>query len=96
MGTNISRTIFSLLFLIFAFNVAGQYTVSPGFLPKINVSAKMTERLRFVNGIETRHVLMEDIREEIEYDFRLTEITSALSYKTGAATALVEIGRAHV
>jgi hypothetical protein len=80
---------FIIIILKFVFvSVSGQPGVQLGFLPKINLSVPISERLKSLNSIESRQIVLEDNEADLTHKFVLTEITTMLSIKTGANNAL--------
>lgn len=62
-----------------------QSSFSSGILPKIRISYKLTDQIKWINGIESRQLFIDDTRDEsFGYDFVLTDISSLLSFKVGA------------
>lgn len=62
-----------------------QSSFSSGILPRIRVSTKITDQIKWINGIESRQLLINDSKDDsFGYDYILTDISSLLSFKVGA------------
>ncbi|MBQ0732712.1 DUF2490 domain-containing protein [Aquimarina celericrescens] len=77
------------LFLVFGYSINAQSSFSTGILPRVRVSTKVTEKLKWVNGIESRQLFVDDIKDEsLDYEYVLTDISSLLALKIGAHGAI--------
>lgn len=72
---------FSLLSILCFLSVSlkAQQNVDLGFLPKIVVSKKMNDNIKWVNSIENRNILYDD---EYQLTYNLVDVSSILSFKT--------------
>ncbi len=77
------------LFLCLVQSVDAQSSFSSGILPQVRVSAKITEQIKWVNGIESRQLFIDDTKDKsLDYEYVLTDISSLLSFKIGAYGAI--------
>ncbi len=83
------KVLVMFLFLFFVQSVDAQSSFSSGILPRVRVSAKVTEGIKWVNGIESRQLFVDDTKDEsLDYEYVLTDISSLLSMKIGANGAV--------
>lgn len=73
------RSCFFIVFLGAIMSVYGQSNVDVGLLPKINVSAKLSKQLKWVNSLEAREVIYDDA---FTFTHSLVDITSIIAIKT--------------
>ncbi|MBP2832995.1 DUF2490 domain-containing protein [Aquimarina sp. U1-2] len=83
------KTLAMFLLLMTTKYVIAQTSFSSGILPRVRISTKVSEKLKWVNGLETRQLFIDDTREEtLKYEYVLTDISSLLSLKIGAYGAI--------
>lgn len=80
------KKILFIFFLFFCNTILySQSSFSSGVLPRIRVSYKLTDQIKWINGIESRQQFIDDTKDDsFEYDFILTDISTLLSFKVGA------------
>ncbi|GAA4274849.1 DUF2490 domain-containing protein [Aquimarina gracilis] len=77
--------LFLCLFVFIGPLFYGQSSFSSGILPKVRVSYKLTDQIKWINGIESRQLLIDDTNDDsFNYDYVLTDISSLLSFRIGA------------
>lgn len=76
-----------ILFLLGLFSVQlmAQSAFTNGWLPKVNVSAKITDNIKWVNSVESREIIY---KEKLQFSHSLIDVTSVLSYKTDVNQSL--------
>ncbi|CAL2089557.1 conserved hypothetical protein [Tenacibaculum sp. 190524A05c] len=68
-----------IVVLFFGTNLLAQSELSFGWLPKVNISKKLNENLKWVNSIEAR----EDIyKESFQFSHNLVDVSTILSYRS--------------
>jgi hypothetical protein len=70
---------------IFCLSMVGKISgqVSSGLLPRVNVSGKISDRMKWYSSIESRKGLYDDrLVDATDYQYILTDIAVFLSYKT--------------
>ncbi len=78
-----AKIIFLFILLIpFGFGWS-QSSFSTGLLPRIRVSTKINDQLKWINGIESRQLILEDVNNSVEYEYILTDVSTMISLKTG-------------
>jgi hypothetical protein len=71
---------FSLLLLFFGlFKICGQSNFDAGFLPKIVLSHKVSNRINWVNSLESRAIIYDG---NYQFSHNLIDVSSILSLKT--------------
>lgn len=71
------------LFFVFSFIIFktfSQTNFDAGFLPKVILSKKVSEKTKWVNSIENRNIIYDDVAK---FTFNLVDISSIVSVKTG-------------
>lgn len=69
------------LIVFFVCKSISQEQLNAGFLPKIVLSKKLTEKTKWVNSIENRNVIYDEVSQ---FTFNLVDISSILSFKTNS------------
>ncbi|MCK8522926.1 DUF2490 domain-containing protein [Aquimarina sp. D1M17] len=84
------RILISLIVLIvISQGTWAQSSFSSGLLPKIRVSIKLGDHLKWVNGIESRQLIIDNTKENsIDYEYVLTDFSTLLSHKIGSNLSL--------
>lgn len=70
---------FCLFFLVC--KTISQEQLNAGFLPKIVLSKQLTEKTKWVNTIENRNIIYDDV---YQFTYNLVDISSILSFKTNS------------
>ena len=68
-----------ILLIFFALKSSGQEQLNAGFLPKIVVSKNLNDKTKWVNSIENRTIIYDDV---YQFTYNLVDISSILSFKT--------------
>jgi len=70
----------SILFVLSSLSCFGQTETIAGFLPKINMVTKLSDKIKFVSSIESRQQFFDDMNSNsFDYDYVLTDITGIAS-----------------
>lgn len=62
------------------FQVQSQSNFSGGWLPKINLSTKISDKIKWVNSVEFREDLYSN--KQFNFQYKLIDVTSVISFKT--------------
>lgn len=74
------KLFWGMLFLFSAVSLVGQRDLSAGLLPKVNVSAKLSDQVGLVSSVESRQLLYDD--PEVDYRYVLTDVATFFSFRT--------------
>ncbi|MFY9243476.1 MAG: DUF2490 domain-containing protein [Polaribacter sp.] len=67
-------------FILFFIQINSQTNLDAGFLPKVVLSKKISEKTKWINSLESRTVLYDDA---YQFSHSLVDISSIISLKTG-------------
>ncbi|AXT60258.1 DUF2490 domain-containing protein [Aquimarina sp. AD10] len=82
------RKTFYLFFCIMIYSFSwSQSTFTSGLLPRIRISSKLTNTIKWVNGIESRQLFTDNTKKN-SFDYFLTDISSLASFKIGHNSSL--------
>ena len=70
---------FLTLFCFLCISIKAQQNLDLGFLPKVVISKKINDNVKWVNSIENRNILYDD---EYQLTYNLVDVSSILSLKT--------------
>lgn len=70
---------FLTLFCFLCISIKAQQNLDLGFLPKVVISKKINDNVKWVNSIENRNILYDD---EYQLTYNLVDVSSILSFKT--------------
>lgn len=68
-----------IFFLLVVSSTFAQTNFSSGWLPKVNISTKLSDKTKWVNSIETRQIVYKEITQ---FTHSLIDVSSIFSYKT--------------
>jgi hypothetical protein len=74
------KILWGILFLFSALSLLGQQDLSAGLLPKVNVSARLSDQVGLVSSVESRQLLYDD--PEVDYRYVLTDAATFFSFRT--------------
>lgn len=80
----------SFIFLLLAISATSlaQSSFATGLLPKVRISAKISDQIKWVQGIESRQAITDNsLENSFNYDYILTDISSIISFKIGSNTS---------
>ena len=70
---------FLVICILCVVSFKAQQNLDLGFLPKVVISTKVNENMKWVNSIENRNILYDD---EYQLTYNLVDVSSILSFKT--------------
>ena len=73
------KLFWSILFLFSTFSLFGQRDLSAGLLPKVNVSARLSDQAGLVSSVESRQLLYDD--PQVDYRYVLTDVATFLAFR---------------
>lgn len=74
------RLFFLLFVFLFCLKGFSQSNFDSGFLPKVILSQKLSDKIKWVNSIENRNIIYDD---SFQFKHNLVDLSSILSMKTG-------------
>lgn len=77
----VKKLLFGSVFLV-NFLVFSQSNFNSGWLPKVNISTKINDKIKWVNSVEARESFYS--KENFEFKHKLIDLTSVFSLKTNA------------
>ncbi|MDY8137327.1 DUF2490 domain-containing protein [Aquimarina sp. 2201CG5-10] len=78
-----------ILFIFFTIlsccKIQAQSEFSTGLLPGVRISTKISDQIKWINGLQSRHILTDNTKvKSFDYEYILTDISSLISIKIGA------------
>lgn len=79
------RRLYLFFFILIIYqSIWAQSSFSSGVLPRVRLSSKLTENIKWINGIESRQLFVNNTKESsLDYDYVLTDFSSLVSIKIG-------------
>lgn len=74
-----------LIFICFSLNIFGQSNTKAGWLPKVNVSSKISSKIKWVHSIETKELIYDN---DVTFQHNAIDVSSVFSVKTNLNNSL--------